>query len=70
MDQSMQIGSAISFIPAIDRELWVEIGMALKSELGDSGFDIGIGGAAKHSRTIQNQLKACGKASSLAVASR
>ncbi|MBK7352200.1 MAG: PriCT-2 domain-containing protein, partial [Gemmatimonadetes bacterium] len=40
MDQSRQIESAISYIPAIDRELWVEIGMAVKSELGDSGFDL------------------------------
>ena len=40
IDQSRQIESAISYIPAIDRELWVEIGMAVKSELGDSGFDL------------------------------
>ena len=40
IDQSRQIESAISYIPAIDRELWVEIGMAVKSEMGDSGFDL------------------------------
>ena len=35
-----RIESAISFIPAIDRELWVEIGMAVKSELGEAGLDL------------------------------
>jgi putative DNA primase/helicase len=32
-----RIESALAFIPAIDRELWVEVGMAVKSELGESG---------------------------------
>ena len=40
IDESMRIESAISFIPAIDRDVWVEVGMAVKSELGDPGFDI------------------------------
>lgn len=35
-----RIESAIAFIPAIDRELWVEVGMAVKSELGEAGRDI------------------------------
>jgi len=34
------IRSALSFIPADDRDLWVRLGMAVKSELGDSGFGI------------------------------
>jgi putative DNA primase/helicase len=32
--------SALAFIPADDRDLWVRMGMALKSELGDAGFDL------------------------------
>ena len=40
IDDSARIESAISFIPAIDRDVWVEVGMAVKSELGDSGFDL------------------------------
>ena len=32
MNEMTRIESAISFIPAIDRELWVEIGMAVKSD--------------------------------------
>lgn len=40
MNEMTRIESAISFIPAIDRELWVEIGMAVKSELGEAGRDL------------------------------
>ena len=32
--------SALTFIPPDDRDLWIRIGMALKSELGDPGFDL------------------------------
>ena len=32
------IDSALRFIPADDRDVWVRVGMAIKSELGDSGF--------------------------------
>ena len=67
MDQSMQIGSAISFIPAIDRELWVEIGMALKSELGDSGFDLWDRWSSqadsynpKSAKSVWKSIKPCG----------
>ena len=35
-----RIESALSFIPAQERELWVSMAMAIKSELGDSGFQI------------------------------
>jgi len=35
-----QILDALRFIPADDRETWVRIGMAIKSEIGDSGFSI------------------------------
>ena len=32
--------AALYSIPAEDRDTWVEVGMALKSELGDGGFDL------------------------------
>lgn len=32
--------AALTFIPADDRELWLRIGMALKSELGGDGFEM------------------------------
>jgi putative DNA primase/helicase len=40
MNDIAKIESAIGFIPSIDRSLWVEVGMAVKSELGDSGFPL------------------------------
>lgn len=36
----MSIADAIRCIPADDRETWVTMGMAVKSELGNDGFDI------------------------------
>ncbi len=35
-----RIREALHFIPASDREQWVRIGMAIKSELGENGFDL------------------------------
>lgn len=35
-----RIREALSFVPASDREIWVRMGMAVKSELGESGFEI------------------------------
>jgi len=34
------IWSALNAVPADDRETWVKVGMAIKSELGDSGFSL------------------------------
>lgn len=34
------IEQALLYIQADDRDLWVKVGMAIKSELGDAGFDI------------------------------
>ncbi|RZU46823.1 putative DNA primase/helicase [Fluviicoccus keumensis] len=34
------IQSALAFIPAHDRETWLRVGMALKSELGEEGFPL------------------------------
>ena len=38
-EEGERIRDALTAIPADDREVWLRIGMALKSELGDSGFD-------------------------------
>lgn len=40
MDDIDRISSALAFIPADDREIWWRMGMAIKSDLGDSGFDL------------------------------
>lgn len=39
-DPTESIRAALQFIPADDRERWVLIGMAIKSELGDEGFSL------------------------------
>jgi len=35
-----RIRDALRFVPASDRDTWVKMGMAVKSELGDAGFDV------------------------------
>ena len=35
-----QIRSALTCVPPCDRETWLRIGMAVKSELGEDGFDL------------------------------
>lgn len=35
-----RIRDALHFIPATDRDTWVKMGMAVKSEFGDAGFPI------------------------------
>lgn len=40
MNDIARIEQAIHFVPPVERSLWVEIGMAVKSELGDAGFPI------------------------------
>ena len=35
-----RIRDALNCIPAFDRETWLRMGMAVKSELGDTGFDV------------------------------
>lgn len=39
-DATQRIREALGFVPADDRDTWVKMGMAVKSELGDSGFDV------------------------------
>ena len=35
-----RIREALPFIDASDRETWIRMGMAIKSELADTGFDL------------------------------
>ena len=35
-----RISAALNFVPADDREIWLRMGMAIKSELGDTGFNL------------------------------
>ncbi len=68
MNEIARIESAIAFVPAIDRSLWVEIGMAVKSELGDAGHDIWDAwsrGAESYrecsAKAVWRSIKDCGK---------
>jgi putative DNA primase/helicase len=63
-----QIASAIGFIPADDRAVWVEVGMAVKSELGDAGFPIWDDWSkqaesyrAESSKAVWKSIRECGK---------
>lgn len=63
-----QIASAIGFIPADDRGLWVEIGMAVKSELGDAGFPVWDDWSrqsesyrTESAKAVWKSIKECGK---------
>ena len=38
IDERSRIETALGYIPADDRDLWVRIGMAIKSALGEAGF--------------------------------
>jgi putative DNA primase/helicase len=40
MHETENIRAALRHIPAYDREIWLRIGMAIKSELGEEGFDL------------------------------
>jgi hypothetical protein len=35
-----RVRAALAFVPADDRKIWLEVGMALKSELGDAGREL------------------------------
>lgn len=39
-DQFNEIRRALTYIPADDRKTWLDVGMAVKSELGDTGYSI------------------------------
>lgn len=38
--EAVRIRSALSYIPSVDRDMWVRMGMAVKSALGDPGYEI------------------------------
>ena len=38
LDERSRIETALGYIPADDRDLWLRIGMAIKSALGEAGF--------------------------------
>ena len=63
------IRNALSFVPAHDREIWLSMGMAIKSQLGDAGFDYGMSGAVKTPHTTQGLQKPSGRASNPVEAS-
>ncbi len=65
---SNRIREALQFIPATDRDTWVKMGMAVKSELGDSGFDLWEGWSqqadtfnAKDARDVWKSIRVNGK---------
>ncbi len=65
---SDRIREALQFIPASDRDIWVKMGMAVKSELGDSGFDLWEGWSqqadtfnAKDARDVWKSIHINGK---------
>jgi len=61
------VREALSFIPASDRDLWVKMGMAVKSEFGEDGFELWDSWSqgdrsynAKDSQATWKSLKASG----------
>jgi len=65
---SDRIREALQFIPASDRDTWVKMGMAVKSELGDSGFDLWEGWSqqadtfnSKDARDVWKSIRVNGK---------
>ncbi|MDZ4250271.1 MAG: PriCT-2 domain-containing protein, partial [Candidatus Nanopelagicales bacterium] len=63
-----RIREALHFTPASDREHWVRMGMAIKSELGDTGFDVWEGWSQQDesfdtqaARDVWKSLRAGGK---------
>ena len=65
---SNRIREALQFIPASDRDTWVKMGMAIKSEVGDEGFDLWEGWSlqgdsfnAKDARDVWKSIRINGK---------
>lgn len=65
---SNRIREALQFIPASDRDTWVKMGMAIKSEVGDAGFDLWEGWSlqadtfnAKDARDVWKSIHINGK---------
>lgn len=65
---STRIREALQFIPASDRDTWVKMGMAIKSEVGDAGFDLWEGWSqqadtfnSKDARDVWRSIRINGK---------
>ncbi len=63
-----RIREALQFVDASDRDTWLKMGMAIKSELADTGFDLWEGWSlqaesfdAKDARDVWKSIRACGK---------
>lgn len=63
-----RIREALDFVPSDDRDTWLRMGMAIKSELGDSGFDLwdtwsqqADSYEAKAARDVWKSIRAVGK---------
>jgi putative DNA primase/helicase len=63
-----RIREALRFIPANDRDLWVKMAMAVKSERGDAGFDVWESWSrqadsfnARDARAVWKSIRADGK---------
>jgi putative DNA primase/helicase len=63
-----RLREALSFVPSDGRDTWLRMGMAIKSELGDSGFDLwdtwsqqADSYEAKAARDVWKSIRAAGK---------
>jgi putative DNA primase/helicase len=62
-----RISDALSYVPADDRDKWLKMGMAIKSEVGETGFDVwdawsqqGNSYAARDARDVWKSIRAGG----------
>jgi putative DNA primase/helicase len=68
IDDLDRIGDALSHVPPDDRDTWLRMGMAIKSELGDTGFDVWESWSqqadsfdGKDARDVWKSIRASGK---------
>ncbi len=62
-----RIREALQFIDTSDRETWLCMGMAIKSELADTGFDLWKHGACKSNPSTPRMRGTYGRASGRAA---
>lgn len=55
------IRNALSYVPSHDRAIWLNMGMALKSEIGEAGFDLFDEWSSQDSSYNQKAAKAVWK---------
>lgn len=70
LSPSADIAAALAYVPAHDRDTWVRMGMAIKSELGEAGFSLWDDWSqqadtyhAKSAKAVWKGIKAGGKVS-------